>query len=310
MGQHFLDYLENNQFPFEVMGLDLTSSLAHRKYKYLKIHHKNVNLLDKENVSKIISNFKPDYLSHLASFSSVAYSWEHPVESFQNNTNIFLNIVESVREAGLSTRILSIGSSEEYGRLSEKDLPISEDAKLDPINPYAVARVSQEMLSQVYVDSFGLDIIMTRSFNHIGARQKEMFVVSSFAKKLVELKKTGQRKGRISTGDTTIVRDFLDVRDVTAAYYGLLISGKKGEIYNVCSGVGISLKEIIQKMTKVLDIEVDIVVDELLLRPTDNKIIIGSNTKIKNDIGWINIISLDKSIEDIIEFWKDEMGAS
>ena len=231
-------------------------------------------------------------------------SWKKPVQSFTNNTNIFLNLIETIHTLELKCRILSIGSSEEYGNVNALDLPLTENQELKPISPYAVARVSQEMLSKVYADSFGLDIIMTRSFNHIGTHQKDIFVIPSFAKQLIKLKKTGSQQMELTTGDTSIVRDFIDVRDVVKAYYLLFKKGKKGELYNICSGKGISLNEVINIMTSNLNISILQKIDTQLVRPNDNKIIIGSNEKIKAETGWSNAIPIEKSIADILEFYK------
>jgi GDP-4-dehydro-6-deoxy-D-mannose reductase len=177
-----------------------------------------------------------------------------------------------------------------------------------PLNPYAVARVSQEMISKVYVDGYGLDIIMTRSFNNIGPFQKEIFVVSSFARQLVEIKKNGNSSSELVTGDTSIVRDFMDVRDVAVAYDLLLKKGKPGEIYNVCSGKGTSLNDIIGIMAKILDLKIHIRINEKLVRPSDNKIIIGSNEKIMRETGWHKVIPLEKCLRDIIDYWQKYNG--
>ncbi len=304
VGRHFVEYLENHEKDCLVKGLDIQSpdfKLDH--YKNIKIGFENIDLLSKDQVEYIIQEFQPNYILHLASFSSVAYSWRDPVQSFQNNTNIFLNLIDAVRKLSKGTRVLSIGSSEEYGNVNE-DLSLKEDHKLDPVSPYAVARISQEYLSRVYVNGYGLDIVLTRSFNHIGPMQNDIFVVSSLAKQLVEIKKSGKNKGRLVTGDVSIVRDFTDVRDVVHAYYLLLKNGKKGHIYNVCSGIGLSIKDIIDIMAKQLNVEVDINIDHRLIRPADNRKIIGSNEKIKREIGWQNNIPLEQSLKDIICYWE------
>ena len=255
---------------------------------------------------KSSSQFQPNYILHLASYSSVAFSWQHPVKSFQNNTNIFLNVLEAVHSVNPSIRILSVGSSEEYGELAQGQGKFSEEDTLHPVSPYAVARVSQEMLSRVYAKGYGLDIVMTRSFNHIGPGQKEIFVVASFAKRLVEMKKQNVATPKLMTGDISVIRDFVDVRDVVRAYDGLLKKGRKGEIYNICRGVGYSLKELVQQMASILEMEVLTETDERLIRPNDNKVIIGSNEKIKRDIGWAPEIPLRRSLEDVINFWNQQ----
>jgi GDP-4-dehydro-6-deoxy-D-mannose reductase len=303
VSKHFLEYLEGLQRQISVLGIDIVQpDFELSRYSRVKCDFSKMDLLDREGIEKIILQFQPNYILHLASFSSVAFSWKNPVKSFQNNTNIFLNVIDAVHSVNPGIRVLSIGSSEEYGDLAAGNAIFHEEDALNPISPYAVARVSQEMLSKVYVKGYGLDIVMTRSFNHIGPGQKEPFVIASFAKRLVEMKKAGLSSPKLITGDISLIRDFVDVRDVVRAYDGLLKKGKKGEIYNICGGVGFSLKELIQQMASILDMEVLTETDERLIRPNDNKVIIGSNEKIKRDIDWAPEIPLRQSLEDVIRF--------
>ena len=259
-------------------------------------------------IADALTSFCPEYILHLASISSVAQSWQTPLDSFVNNTNIFLNLVEHIRINKIRCRVLSIGSSEEFGEVSEKELPLTEEHPLKPLSPYAVARISQEMLSKIYADGFSEDIVMTRSFNHIGPGQKDIFVISSFAKKLVLLKKTKSSDNTIITGDLSIIRDFVDVRDVVRAYYLLLKKGRKGEVYNICSGKGSVLKDIIFKMSDLLKLDIQIQIDQKLIRPNENKKVIGSYKKIKDELDWEPQIPLEKSLSDIIGYWQDEIG--
>ena len=301
VSRHYLEFLESHSIKAIVKGLDIHNpDFKDDHFKYVNYSFEKIDLLNKEKVQNIIHKFEPDYILHLASYSSVAFSWKEPIKSFQNNTNIFLNLLEAVRKVHLPTRILSIGSSEEYGNVDQKDLPLTEHHPLKPVSPYAVARVSQELLSQIYVNGYGLDIVMTRSFNHIGPFQKEIFVISSLVKQLVEIsKKEGQ--GELIAGDLRIVRDFTDVRDVVLAYYLLLTQGKTGDIYNVCSGEGFSIKQMIDKICNLLDININIKLDPNLIRPDENKIIIGSNEKICTIHGWERRYTLEKSLNDMIK---------
>lgn len=305
VSKHFLEYLERLNSPVSVLGIDINSpDFGLDRLNDVQWNFEKMDLLNLEEIEKVIFKFQPHYILHLASYSSVAFSWGNPIKSFLNNTNIFLNILEAVRSVHSAIRILSIGSSEEYGDTAEGHKVFCEDDALNPVSPYAVARVSQEMLSQVYVKGYGLDIVMTRSFNHIGPGQKDIFVIASFAKRLVEMKKRGGVSSRLITGDISLIRDFVDVRDVVRAYGGLLKKGRKGEIYNICSGVGYSLAEIIQQMASILEIQVVTKMDEKLIRPNDNKVTIGSNEKIRREIGWIPEISVRRSLEDVIHYWK------
>jgi GDP-4-dehydro-6-deoxy-D-mannose reductase len=306
---HFLKYLDSlNLKNIEVLGIDrsLPRDMENYKFKNINLHFVELNLLDYKSLEIAIVSFSPMYILHLASFSSVSKSWEDPNDSFVNNTNIFLNLVEILRKNNIKCRLLSIGSSEEYGNVSEDHIPIKESMQLNPLNPYAIARVSQEMLSQCYVASYKLDIVITRSFNHIGPQQRDMFVIPSFVKQVLENIKNG-KDVKLYTGNISIIRDFVDVRDVVKAYYLLLEKGVNGELYNVCTGVGYTLKKIIDMIGMLLKIDIHIEVDANRIRPSDNKVIIGDNSKILTHVGWRPEIALLNSLQDLIMYWKEEL---
>ncbi len=305
VSRHLLAYLQENDNDVEVCGIDINQPMFNIKtFDNIEVNYYMMNLLENNAIRSLLDSFRPDYIIHLASFSSVAYSWKHPIECFQNNTNIFLNILAAVQELQLKCRVLSVGSSEEYGNVSETDLPLCEDSNLLPISPYAVARVAQEMISRVYADSYGVDIIMTRSFNHIGPWQDTRFVVPGFISKILAIKNAGKSQGRIETGDLSIIRDFVDVRDVVKAYYDLLMYGRTGELYNICSGTGVRLADIVDKIADILEVKVDTVVNPKLVRLNDNHIIVGSHEKISRDIGWEPVFSLDTTLRDMVEDYK------
>lgn len=303
VGKNYLGYLNDNALKSEILGIDVkTPGIKNEDYEHLKINFEKADLKDKDRLCKLIYNFRPDFIIHLASYSSVSGSWKNPNTSFLNNVNIFLNLIESVRMIGNKCRILSVGSSEEYGFVKIEDLPLKESNQLNPSSPFGVARVTQELLSRIYADVYGLDIVITRSFNHIGPGQNENFAVASFAKQLVDARKN-QLNEFVSAGDVTIVRDFIDVRDVVRAYHKLLLNGKKGEVYNVCSGYGVSLKNIIQMICEILEISIPIRNDLKLKRPKDNPVIIGSNEKIKKETDWTTEFSLERSLQDVVKYY-------
>jgi GDP-4-dehydro-6-deoxy-D-mannose reductase len=305
VSRHFIEHLEKSNPGAEILGIDMESpTFSADDFTNIDFTFEKVNLLDDERVENIIYRFQPDYILHLASFSSVGFSWKEPILSFRNNTNIFLNLLEAVRKLGLRCRILSVGSSEEYGNVREDLLPLKEEYELHPVSPYGVARSSQEQLSRVYAQGYNLDIVMTRSFNHVGPRQKDIFVIPSFAHQIALMKEEGGTEGLLRTGDVSVVRDFLDVRDVVRAYSSLFEKGKSGEVYNICSGKGHSLKEIIDMMAGIVGVNVKIEVDQTLLRPSDNRIVFGDNEKLKITTGWEQQFSLEQSLTDIIEYWK------
>jgi GDP-4-dehydro-6-deoxy-D-mannose reductase len=305
---HFLRYLDSLGEQIAVLGVDLHEpDFPLDGFRHVSSTFEKLDLLDKEKMQNTVYQFQPDYILHLAAYSSVSFSWKNPILSFQNNTNIFLNLIEAIRLLNLHTRLLSVGSSEEYGNVTDQDIPLREDMPLKPVSPYAVARVSQEMLSQVYAKGYNVDVVLTRSFNHIGPGQKDIFVVASFAKQLAEGSLKKSKKVKVTTGDLSIIRDFTDVRDVVRAYHSLLKEGKSGEIYNVCSGHGAPLSDILTMIGNCAGIEVEKIVDPSLVRPQDNRVIIGSNKKIHDATGWSTEIPLQKSLQDVVEDWKQRL---
>jgi len=272
VSRHFIEYLEKQNIRAIVKGIDVHyPHLKQEDFKFVELDFDKIDLLDKGKVENIIFEFQPDFILHLASFSSVAFSWKEPNISFQNNTNIFLNLLETV-------------------------------------SPYAVARVSQELLSKIYAHGYGLDVVMTRSFNHIGTFQKDVFVLPSFVKQIVLMKNRGSQSRDLITGDIEIVRDFTDVRDVVLAYYLLLTAGEKGEVYNVCSGTGWTLREIIGKISDLLETDVKPIPNLSLYRPDDNRAVIGSNEKIKKAVGWTPKHSLEDTLRTMIQYWQEHIG--
>ncbi|MBL7979295.1 MAG: GDP-mannose 4,6-dehydratase [Bacteroidetes Order II. Incertae sedis bacterium] len=308
VARHFTQFLEENIENVQVLGIDIGTPRYHETRPWVQFEQ--INLLEKDRLEAIIRSFAPDYILHLASMSSVSKSWEEPEKSFTNNTNIFLNLVEALRHNHIPARLLSVGSSEEYGIVTETELPLRENMHPNPISPYAVARVSQELLSKVYAHGYGLQIILTRSFNHIGRWQNTRFVIPSFVKQLVDLKNHPEQAQVLYTGDTSIVRDFVDVRDVVHAYHLLLQKGQSGQVYNICSGKGHSLREVIALLGELMEMEIEIRTNPEFLRPADNPRIIGSYRKIAEEVGWKPRYSLRESLQDIIRFWEEEAVAS
>ncbi len=295
VGHYFIEYLKENNIDAQILGIDILDEF---KINFPDAEYKKIDLKSKNDIYNLLSDYKPDYILHLASISSVSQSWKEPVESFVNNTNIFLNLIDSVRILNLPTRILSVGSSEEYGNYPESKMPLKEEYELHPNSPYSIARVSQEMLSVLYAKSYNINVLVTRSFNHIGPKQRDVFVVPSFIKQLIAISK--KEADKIEVGNIEIIRDFLDVRDVVDAYFKILTKGKVGEIYNVCSGQGIKLKTIIEKTSQILGIKPNIIVDKSKIRPADNMVIIGDNSKLKNELNWTPKYSLEQTVNDMI----------
>jgi len=292
VGRYFTEYLRANEPEAEIFGADIMPECS------LPVKYTQLNLNDAERTNAVITEIRPDFVVHLASISSVGQSWQNPRECFENNTGIMLNLLEAVRDSGAKTRVLAIGSSEEYGNCTAAEMPLKEECRLKPQNPYAVAKTSQEMLGSLYAANLGTDVVMTRSFNHIGPRQNERFVVPSFMRQLVNISRGGENK--MLVGNIEVARDFTDVRDVVDAYYKILHGGKSGEVYNVCSGKAVTLREVIRTAAAILEIEPEIEVDAARMRPNDTPLVLGDNAKLRT-LGWKPKFVLQQTIGDIVD---------
>lgn len=299
---HLLSQIKERNLPWQVYGLGRSPY----QFPYNLAGYFQGDLENKDFVLSLVGELQPQAIVHLASYSSVGQSWIKPIECFQNNTAIFLNLLEAIRIKATKTRVLSVGSSEEYAPMPPKKEFLEEDDLLDPLSPYAVARVAQEHISRVYCQGFGMDIVMTRSFNHIGPGQDSRFFIPSVIKQLVVAALKGDLSPNLQLGDVSVVRDFIDVRDVAAAYLTLLERGKTGEVYNICSGVGNKLETIIRIASEMLGQQPNITIDPNKVRPNENKNIVGSFKKLHQETGWVPKIPLEQSLGDIIEGLENE----
>ena len=294
VGRYFVEYLNQEEPDAQIHGVDIAPLCD------MDIEYTALNLMDAKSVDELIRKSRPDYIVHLAAMSSVAQSWNEPANCFVNNMSAFLNLADAVRNNDINARILSVGSSEEYGIY---DMPMQESFTLHPKSPYSVARLSQEYMSKLYVDRFGLDIVMTRSFNHIGPRQSTRFVIPSFVEQLVNIA-SGKSENKMMVGNIDVIRDFTDVRDVVDAYWRIIKKSPNREVYNVCSGRGVKLRDIIDTTANHLGIKPNICVDPARVRANEIPSVIGDNTKLKQELGWSPKYKLSQTIADMVQYMK------
>jgi len=263
-------------------------------------------LTDPFNVRKLFDNYEPDLIFHLAAQSFVAASWRSPRNTIVNNIVSQLNLFESLMERGLNPTFLVAGSSEEYGRIRSGDFPITEAIPLKPLSPYGVSKVAQDMLGYQYFQSYGLNVIRTRAFNHTGPRRGEVFVTSNFALQIAQIE-LGERDKVIKVGNLDAERDFTDVRDTVRAYVQVLREGRVGDIYNIASGKARSIRSVLDTLLALSRVDVRTEVDESRLRPSDLPKLEGSYDKLRNATGWEPKIPFEKTMSDLLDYWRDRL---
>lgn len=254
---------------------------------------------DKEDIKRVINQVEPDVIFHLAAQSNVRQSWNSPSETILANTMITLLLFESVKEISKSIRIVTIGSSEEYGHWDGIKFPIVEDEHLNPKNPYAISKMNVSLFAKEFSSVFGLDIVHLRPFNHIGPGQGAGFVVPDFAQQIVEIERKN-KKPEIIVGNLSAKRDFTDVRDIVEAYVLAAEQGITGQIYNICSGESVEISYVLKSLISMSSENIVVNIDESKFRPNDIPDYYGSNSKFKALTFWKPQFTLQQTLNDVL----------
>ncbi|OGZ62671.1 MAG: GDP-mannose 4,6-dehydratase [Candidatus Staskawiczbacteria bacterium RIFCSPHIGHO2_02_FULL_34_10] len=285
----------------------VTKEIKNLEHIKNKITFLKCDLTKKEQVKNVILKVKPDKIFHLAGQSQVSSSFQSPEKTLFNNIVSDVNLFEAIKNIKINPVIVIAGSSEEYGAALKNELPIKESNELRPLSPYAVSKITQEKLAFQYYQSYGLKAVLMRFFNTEGPRRGEHFVASSFAKQIAEIEK-GKKEPIIFAGNLEAKRDFIDVRDVVMAYWLASEKCKFGDPYNVCSGKARSIKSVLTlllSLSKVKNIEVR--QDPKRMRPSDISVVVGDNSKFKQQTGWKPKIPFEKTMEDLLNYWRENV---
>lgn len=271
-----------------------------------KIRFVYCDIRDATAIHEVVFKVKPDRIFHLAAQSFVPTSWLAPAETLTTNIIGELNLFEAVRQAGLKPTIQIACSSEEYGSVHPKELPIKETNLLRPLSPYGVSKVGQDLLGYQYFKTYGLKVVRTRAFNHTGPRRGDVFMTSNFAKQIALIEK-GLQPPVISVGNLSPRRDFTDVRDIVRAYWLATEKGKPGEVYNICSGKDYSVRQVLSILLKMSRRKIKVRQDPKRLRPSDVMRLLGDSTKFRKATGWKPEIPFTQTLEDLLNYWRERV---
>jgi len=308
-GSHLADFLLAEQPGVEVWGTYRWRSRRENiEHIEGRIRLLECELDDATAVRRALEASSPDAIFHLAAQSFVPASWVAPADTLQSNILGQTNIFEAIRELELDPVIQIACSSEEYGLVLPGETPIKESNPLRPLSPYAVSKVAQDYLGYQYFQSYGIKAIRTRGFNHEGPRRGEVFVMSNFARQVAAIE-AGLHEPLIRVGNLDSVRDFTDVRDMVRAYWLAVNRATPGEVYNIASGHGITIRDMLQKILDRSKVEVRVEVDPARLRPSDVEVLLGDATKFRAATGWEPRIPLDQTIGDTLDYWRGRFAA-
>jgi len=254
------------------------------------------DVLDSVALARTVRETQPEAIVHLAALSSVGESWGEVTEVWRTNVLGTVNVIEAVRIEAPSARVLFVSSGDVYGRAQR--IPTTEEAPVEPISPYGASKAAAELACR-QAASEELDVVVARSFPHIGPGQDERFAVGSWAAQLARLRNEGG--GVLSVGDLDVERDLTDVRDVCCAYRLLLDPAAPNGTYNVASGQGVPLRQVVELLVELAAVPVTVEQEQMRLRRADLRVLVGDASKLRAATGWRPEISLERSLEDTLE---------
>jgi GDP-4-dehydro-6-deoxy-D-mannose reductase len=265
-----------------------------------------VDVVDASAVRQSFASVNPEAVYHLAGLAHVGASWDDPTHYFEVNGLGTANILDAARRLETPPRVVVVSSAEVYGPVGSDQLPLTEDAPVNPVSPYAASKIAAEVAARQAFLGYGVPVVVARAFNHIGPGQSPTFVVSALAKRIVEAERNGGTK--LEMGNPAPRRDLTDVRDVVRAYRLLVAEGEPGEVYNVSTGEDIAIGDLALRMIDVSGVPLELVTGATEFRASDVPALRGDASRLRKATGWEPTIPLDHTLRDVLDYWRDELG--
>lgn len=262
-----------------------------------------LDICDEAGVFRLMQRVRPDWVFHLAGQSNVHASATIPEKTLAVNVLGSAHVLEACRRFTPRVRLLTVGSSNAYGRVHAHELPIKETHDLRPENPYAVSKVCQDLTSLYYFQQFKLHVVRVRPFNHIGPRQSPDFVCSDFARQIAAIEQ-GKHAPVLRVGNLAVERDFTDVQDIIHGYWLALQKGKAGEVYNLCSGRAIAIEALLQGLVRLSSARIRIERVHAKTRRREASVFYGSFAKFQRQTGWRPQIPLTQTLQTTLDYWR------
>jgi len=307
VGSHLADHLLERG-DCEIYGLyRWRSRMENVNHLLGRVHLIEGDIADASGMRRALEISRPDWVFHLAAQSFVPTSWTSPNETLDVNVRGQINLFEGLRQLSLNPRIQIACSSEEYGLVHADELPIREENPLRPLSPYAVSKVTQDVLAYQYHQSYGIDTVRTRGFNHTGPRRGHVFVCSNFAHQVASIE-AGLQDAVIRVGNLDARRDFTDVRDMARGYVLALEKGEPGGCYNICQGKAHRIGDVLDMLLDMARLEVSVEEDPERMRPSDVPVLLGSADRFRERTGWEPRIPFEQTLRDLLDYWRDRLA--
>jgi GDP-4-dehydro-6-deoxy-D-mannose reductase len=313
VGSHMAEFLlRENGVEIHGTVLDPNESRHIRQFQKRLILHR-ANILDAASIEQLLASVAPDRIIHLAGQAFIPTSISNPAETFKINVMGGVSILEASRSIlkrhGKAPAVLIVSSAEVYGHVDSAHQPMTEELPLRPANPYAASKAAIDLIAQEYRHTFGVEATIVRPFNHVGPRQSPEFVCSDFARQFAGIA-LGKRAPRMSVGNLEPRRDFTDVRDVVRAYWLLFGQRSAHSVFNVCSAVAVSIREIVSILEEISGINVELVTEEQRIRANEAVLNVGSCDRLREATGWTPRFPIRQTLSDVFEYWKSSLATA
>lgn len=270
---------------------------------HVAIHEGDIE--DPFAIDRAVAAVRPERIFHLAAQSYPSASWDAPVHTMRVNVEGTLNLLEAVRRHVPAARVHIAGTSAQYGFVRPDEVPIGEEGPMRPTSPYGVSKVAAELSGLQYHDNFGLHVVVTRSFNHVGPRQGDRCSIQTFCRQAAAIE-AGRQPPVLLVGNLEPRRDFTHTRDVARALWLLLERGRPGQVYNLCSGRATRIGDIVQMVVERARVPVEVRLDPARLRPSDEPILLGDNSKLRAATGWEPTIGMEEIVDELLAYWRGQ----
>lgn len=316
VGSHLADYLLENT-DWEIHGLIRWRSPLDNIENLIKnINNKNRiylhygDLRDPQSINKVVSDIVPDYTFHLAAQSYPKTSFDAPLDTYETNISGTSTLLEALKKYSKDSCIHVCASSEVFGRVPKDKIPINEECSFHPASPYAISKVGTDLVGRFYAEAYDMKIMTTRMFTHTGPRRGDVFAESTFAKQIA-LAEAGFIEPVIKVGNIKSMRTIADVRDAVRAYYMLVtVNPTGGEYYNIGGSYSCEIEKLLNDLINLSTIKekLSIETDPERLRPIDADLQVPDTTKFKKHTGWEPAIPYEKTILDLLNYWREQVA--
>lgn len=303
-GSFLAEYIKRENPNIKIFGTYRNKNFQNIRNIKNKIKLYKCDFNDYSKTRNILKKIQPCAIFHLASNADVRKSFDYPRKIITNNNNITLNLLESIRTLKINPIILICSTSEVYGSVEKKDLPITEKNPINPASPYAISKTFQDYLSQIYYKNYNLKIIITRMFSYFNSRRTNLFS-SNWASQIAKIE-MGKAKS-LGHGNLNSVRTIIGIDDAMDAYWRAATYGKIGEIYNIGGGKTIKISKILKLLKNMSKVKINSHVNKKLLRINDVTLQIPSCKKFEKDCKWFPKESFEKSLSQLLNDFRNKL---